>query len=57
MVASTMAMTKLCGAGTSYNGWPGYIGNEAGAQRLFADWWAAGVKLMEAMPIELGVLH
>ena len=43
--------------GLSYNGWPGYIGNEAGAQQLFADWWKAGMKLMRAMPIELGVLH
>ena len=40
-----------------YNGWPGYINIENGAQRTFAAWWAAGMKLMEAMPIELGVLH
>ena len=41
----------------SYNGWPGYIGSADGAQRAFASWWEAGVKMMEAMPIELGVLH
>ena len=35
--------------GTSYNGWPGYIGNEDGAQRVFADWWEAGMRLMEAL--------
>ena len=54
----TLDFSELPGPmGTSYNGWPGYIGNEAGAQQLFAGWWEAGMKLVEAMPIELGVRH